>query len=616
MSGLVGILNLDGAPIDNSLLSRMTDFLAFRGPDGHATWSQGNVGFGHTLLKTTDESEHERQPFSFDQKSWIVADARIDAQAELISKLQGKGHRVSSGVTDAELILRAYSTWGPECIEHLLGDFAFGIWDDAKKSLFCARDHLGVKPFFYAEVNNSVIFSNTLDCVRQHPLVSNELNDQAIADFLLFGVNQESGTTAFTHINRLAPATYAQWMGDAKALRRYWTLEIEGPVYFKHLNEYTERLLHLLDKAVGDRLRTNRVGLFMSGGLDSPTLAATSLKLLRSRPDGYFLQAFTSVYDGGGPDPERQFVDLISRHLGIPIQYDVRDHEKTIEELRDVNVRTPEPVGNPMAFLASVEFYKKAGALAPVLFYGEGPDNALKYEWRPHLSYLAKKGQWARLVKDVAIHVASHRRVPLLPSIPQMIRVKTTAARAPEIPTWLNPELISRLELRARLLKRCDLTNSHPVRPRAHHNFQSPLWQSLFEDCDINGSHGHTEVRHPFVDLRVLSYLLAVPAIPWCRKKYILRRGMKGILPDAVLRRKKTGLADIAQPFRRTPPVFSSAYLERYVDQTRVPDVTQNEDELDSKIRALSLSYWLRSLENEEKGQEIIHDTTKKPRTC
>src|SRR5437867_599047 len=211
MSGIIGILHLDGAPIDRALLRRMTDFMTFRGPDEQRIWVDGNVGFGHTLLRTTFESEHEHQPFTLDGRVWIVADARVDAQADLIAKLASRGEEVERGVPDVELLLRAYRVWGEDCVDHLLGDFAFAVWDRSRSRLLCARDHLGVKPFFYAHVNQTVIFSNTLDCIRQHPAVSEKLNDLAIADFLLFDLNQNPATTSFADIHRIPPAHRATW---------------------------------------------------------------------------------------------------------------------------------------------------------------------------------------------------------------------------------------------------------------------------------------------------------------------------------------------------------------------------------------------------------------------
>src|SRR5438552_13183588 len=195
MSGIVGIVNFEGAPVDRALLRRMTDFMTFRGPDEQRIWVDGNVGFGHTLLRTTFESEHEHQPFTLDGRVWIVADARVDAQADLIAKLASRGEEVERGVPDVELLLRAYLAWGEDCVDHLLGDFAFAIWDGPKRRLFCARDHLGVKPFFYAASSSCVILSNTLNALRLHPSVSDALNELAIGDFLLFDFNQDAATT-------------------------------------------------------------------------------------------------------------------------------------------------------------------------------------------------------------------------------------------------------------------------------------------------------------------------------------------------------------------------------------------------------------------------------------
>lgn len=129
MSGIVGIVNLDGAPVDRTLLKRMTEFMAYRGPDGCDIWIDGHVGFGHMMLRTTTESLNERQPFSLEGQVWITADARVDSREDLIQKLPSEGSGDLRAATDVELILRAYQIWGEDCVERLLGDFAFAIWD-------------------------------------------------------------------------------------------------------------------------------------------------------------------------------------------------------------------------------------------------------------------------------------------------------------------------------------------------------------------------------------------------------------------------------------------------------------------------------------------------------
>jgi asparagine synthase (glutamine-hydrolysing) len=200
MSGFVGIVHLDGSPVDSRLLQQLTDCLSFRGPDAQGIWCDGPVGFGHALLQITSGTPLEKQPVQLDGRLWIIADARIDARAELIDSLKAKSRAANSlshSSLDAELILHAYDSWGEACVNHLLGDFSFAIWDTREKRLFCARDHFGVKPFFYAHVGSCFLFGNTLDCLRMHPSVSSDFNDLAIADFLLLDSNQDPATTSF-----------------------------------------------------------------------------------------------------------------------------------------------------------------------------------------------------------------------------------------------------------------------------------------------------------------------------------------------------------------------------------------------------------------------------------
>jgi asparagine synthase (glutamine-hydrolysing) len=264
MSGIVGILNLDGSPVDGGLLDRMTAYLGFRGPDGRRAWTMNHVGFGHALLRVTEETAREAQPFTLDDQRWIVADARIDARQDLIADLRTRGQRDVAFDGRRRTILVAYRRWGADCVDHLRGMFAFALWDESSGQLFCARDRFGVKPFYYAQLGQTVLFSNTLDCIRMHSGVSRELNDAAIADFLLFGVNQEIDTTSFRDIRRLPPAHTLTWSSDMAQCRRYWTLPVEEPIHFKRADEYSDRFRELL-RAARAKPRTRRVGVFMSG---------------------------------------------------------------------------------------------------------------------------------------------------------------------------------------------------------------------------------------------------------------------------------------------------------------------------------------------------------------
>ena len=129
MSGIVGIINTDGATLQPAMLERLVETIIYRGPDGRHTWLKENCGLGHTLLRTTNDQPRERQPSSLDGEVWISADARVDARRELLKNLREHGRVPSIDATDAELLLHAYHAWGRECLKYLIGDFAFIIWD-------------------------------------------------------------------------------------------------------------------------------------------------------------------------------------------------------------------------------------------------------------------------------------------------------------------------------------------------------------------------------------------------------------------------------------------------------------------------------------------------------
>jgi asparagine synthase (glutamine-hydrolysing) len=600
VSGFAGILHLDRAPVERQLLQRLTNFQAFRGPDAQQVWLAEYVGFGHTLLRTTEESEHEYQPFSLDGKTLIVADARVDARLDLIAELHAHGHEdVPADAPDVELILRSYHVWGDDCVLHLIGDFAFAIWDGSHQRLFCARDHMGVKPFFYAHLGSLVVFSNTLDCIRQHPAVSNKLNDQAIADFLLFELNQDAATTSFADIQRLKPAHRAVWSLDGLRISRFWTMPVDEPVFYKRSEEYVERFKELLGVAIADRIRTNRVGVFLSGGLDSTTIAATSRDVLRDRHGSPDILAITQT-DADLPR-EHQCAGQVAQHLGIPIQYFDWGRESVDPEWEQKPRYTSEPTLDPWTLTAYQKYWRQIESSGRVFFYGEGPDNALQFEWRPYISYLVRRRQYGRLARDLSATLISQWRPPFWTRITSGLQNWWTGEKEREssFPAWLNQDLEARLQLRTRWQQFFSPANSvHPLRPQGYASFQIALWQDLFEWHDAGRTRSCYEVRHPFMDLRVLRYLLAVPALPWCRAKYLLRRSMRGILPKSILRRPKSGLpcATIMERVRGAglAPFVPAPGLSCYVAPERVPTKPTSEMwEFGGDLRTRALNLWL-----------------------
>lgn len=605
MSGIVGIINRNGTEIDRNLLQRMTEFISYRGPDEQQILQDGNVGFGHTMLRTTRESLGEKQPFSLDREVWITADARIDGRNELIEKLKIKDN--INLLTDAELILRAYLVWGEDCVQYLLGDFAFGIWDSRRQQLFCARDHFGVKPFYYAEAQNSLIFSNTLNCLRIHPGVSDELNDLAIADFLLFGYNQESHTTTFTNIQRLPPAHYLTWTREKLQIKRYWTLPTNGYIRYKRANEYVEHFQELMETAVSDRLRTNQIGIYMSGGLDSSTIAATTCQLLRKKNEPFDLKAFTVVYDRLIPDQERYYSGLVAQAFNIPIHYLVADNYQLFDAVEKPELQRPEPTNLSLLAIAVAQIQRVASH-SRIVLDGNGGDPVF-YSWGAyfHVLHLLKKLEFGQLFTDIAQYFQNHQRLPppgLRSRVKQWLRIPPPI---PPFPECINPELSAKLDLPTRWQQfHQEKPLIHPIRPEAYQQLTSSLWPYLFESCDPGVTGFTVEVRYPFFDLRLVNYLLAIPPVPWCIHKELLRVAGKGILPELVRLRPKSPLAGdpvsilLQQANLSQVNEFASVpTLTKYVKQDALPLVTQIKSERGEvwlNLYLVSLNYWLQRL--------------------
>ena len=238
--------------------------------------------------------------------------------------------------------------------------------------------------------------------------------------------------------------------------RRYWTLPIDEPVYYRQSGDYTTRFNELLRAAVRDRLPDGQLGVFMSGGLDSPTLAATAVAL------GASVSAFTNVSDRFIPDQERYYSDLVASHLKIPIFYNAMDDQVWELEPDAKPLHSPEPVDNPLGLQAHRRYLAEITSRARVFFVGDGPDAALLYEWHSHFAFLISHGRWARLCGDLALHAREFRRVPLLSSIPRILRApKERLGQAPDhyvpsFPKWINPQFANRVGLEERLERTLD----------------------------------------------------------------------------------------------------------------------------------------------------------------
>jgi asparagine synthase (glutamine-hydrolysing) len=548
MSGIVGLLNLDGAPVDPALLASLTQSMALGGPDGQATWAEGAIGLGHTLLRTTFESAQEAQPCTLDGAAWITADARIDGRAELITELRARGRAGDSARPDVELILHAYAAWGTGCVEHLIGDFAFAIWDTRQRRLFCARDQIGTKPFFYAYAQNrqTLAFSNSLDCLRLLPGFSPQLDELAAADFLLFNSNQDPTTTIFAGIRRLAPAHTLTYANGAQQIDRYWRLPEHPLIEYRQDDETIARFQSLFSQAVGDRLRTERVGVPMSGGMDSSSVAVMAQRLLgeagllaeSGAASERGVRAFTLIQDQSNPEDEGRYARLVAEQAHLAIEY-LRPAAAPPPDLDHVLHSAPEPgpLGpkGPEAPLAHALL-----GYSRVSMSGLGGDPLL-YPSRTFVTTLLRGGDWIRLARLVRGQLARTGKLPPL-YLRAGLKRWLGGARPSTLPAWINPAFAARLGLLERRRQVLARIETHDQRRGMA---ESPFWSNQLAWGNPGYSGLPLEARHPFFDVRLLIFALSVPPIPWMVNKALLRAAMHGLLPEPVRLRPKTPLAAV-----------------------------------------------------------------------
>ena len=614
MSGIVGLFSRDGAFANSALLQDLTASLAFRGPDGQAIWVEGQAGLGHTRFLAASRSKDDRQPCMLDERLWITADIRLDYREELIGRLRERGRHRLDDPSDAELVLYAYDTWGDDCLQYLLGDFAFVLWDKPRRRLFGAVDHFRIKSLYYSQAPNGFVVSNTLECVRRHPAVSDRLNETALGDFLLFECYQDQSVTIYADVQRLPPAHYMTWEKGQVRVARYWSLPVENPdpaSACDRLDQFDE----LLTQAVKDRLHGTGIGIFMSGGLDSPMLAAKAQSLLAASGSAEPLQAFTVVFDHLIPDQERYYSGLVTKALGIRQHIETGDEFELFAGVAGRDWRSPEPINFPR-WEWYVRHLHRVAAISPVVFTGTDGEAPLSTSLPYHWARLLQSGRLGRFLRDSAWYMATQRRLPgvgVRSSLRRLFKAEPHKPVPPPLPAWLNPEFSKRVGLSDRWAA-MSVSNS-PVTPRgrAFRSLAAPHFGTIFDLFDAGWTGCPVELRHPLMDVRLLSFLLRLPAIPWCINKELFRRWLRPRLPPEVCRRPKTYLLE--EPVRvklqkQAVPLEKSVAFQTescyYVNPRAIGSLRWDlhHSGYNVWLRPFSLDYWLKRRTEEESQYE------------
>ena len=559
MCGIAGLWNLDGQPVSSRLLECFTDSLAHRGPDGNGFYidSGAKLGFGHRRLAILDTSDGGRQPMSFaDGRYWITYNGEIYNFLELKLELEQSGYQFQTD-SDTEVILAAYHCWGEDCQLRFNGMWAFAIWDRVDRKLFISRDRFGVKPLIYYFDPRHFAFASEMkaflaldwfqpdfDPAMVAAALSNERLVEGDERCLLRGLRHLFGGHCLT-----------LKMGGAPKIRRWWNTLDHLQSVPQNYEEQVRRFRDLFLDACRIRMRSDvPVGTALSGGLDSSSILC-GMRHVRNGSDTNdrlaedWQRAFIMTYPGA-PIDERRYADQVIQHTGTTPVYCTGSSDLYLENFDRILFQYEEISDLHLGPWLVHKAQREKGVI--VTIDGHGGDEALGgYPW---YVTAALKDALTKFSPGRARELVSIMKgLELFPDHQFYIKsaqaLLTKATKGHEQPWLLQPaaEFSSPAyeEDRLRIQDRDSLFRT------LYNDFHFIQLPTNLRDFDhLSMAHG-VEVRSPFMDWQLISFVFSLPAtakIGGGFTKRILRDALKGILPESIrTRTRKLGFPNLAE---------------------------------------------------------------------
>jgi len=523
----------------------MTDILAHRGPDDSGCWvkadngkasalddGNGNIGFGHRRLSIIDLSSLGRQPMSnADESIWIVYNGEVYNYVELREELEKLGYTFRSR-TDTEVIIYAYEHWGEECVNRFNGMFAFALWDARQRILFCARDRLGIKPFYYYYDGTVFLFASEIKSILLHPSYQRKPNYRAILGYIkrLYPVNDE---TWFAGIERLEAGYTLTVRKTGLKLGEYWNIPDHEDIDCNVREEpLVDELRELLRDAIQIRLRSDvPIGAYLSGGLDSSLLVAYSRGVLN-----YEINTYSGYFEEAPEYDERRFIDIISKRFSTNHHYilsgpeDFRDIQQTLLWHFD------EPVAGDTV-CAQYYVNRKAREKVKVILSGLGGDELCGGYYRYLLPWIqvfltaTLKGtvKVPEVLNTLAMAV-NHAKIVGLRNF------LTKRSRYKHLPKVLNPDFVKCAGEAGENDSGNMGEGENPLRRALAFDLKYYMQGLLMAEDRISMSVSQ-ESRVPFIDYRLVEFMFRIPdylKMKELNMKYLLRKAGEKILPREI----------------------------------------------------------------------------------
>ncbi len=539
--------------INETILRRMTDVIFHRGPDDGGIFIDGNIGLGHRRLSIVDVAHGAQPMFSEDRSKVIIYNGEVYNHADYRAELEAKGY-VFQNNSDTETIIHLYEEYGVKCLEKLRGMFAFAIWDKREKTLFIARDRLGVKPLYYVhDAEGNLFFGSEIKTLLEANAMKPEINYNALPDqFANHGTSFDE--TLFKNVKRLLPGHFLIWKDGNLSIEEFWDVKFEPKHDERSDKDYIEEWREMFKHSVKLRLMADvPLGMFLSGGIDSSAICAMMSEMV-DEPIKTFSVGFAEREAN-----EFEYARIVSK------AYKTEHHEITITpeqffaELPNLVWHEDEPIG----FIASVPLYfvsKLAQKHVKVVLTGEGADEIL--------------AGYGRYAKTLSLLNYGEKYESIAPSfIRSAIKSGVSAIGGKLNRTFLSREAdIENLffdnfaifgktmqknlfsnETKARIgeenpyfyqNKWLEKTDAKEILDKLLYADTKTYLHELLMKQDQMSMAASIESRVPFLDHKLVEFTAKMPINMKLRgrdTKWILREAMKGILPEEILTRSKMG---------------------------------------------------------------------------
>ena len=568
MCGIAGICQIDATPLTpeaGQWVKAMTDRMAHRGPDGEGQWSQGPVCLGHRRLSIIDLSGGGQPMHSADGQLTVTFNGEIYNYAELKEQLTALGGRFKTS-SDTEVILEGYRIWGPDCLARFDGMFAFALWDNHQRRLFCARDRFGKKPFFYTVQQGRLYFASELTGLEQLKHLSLSTDPQAIMRYLAYEYVPTPGSM-YSEVQILPPSHMLLLHEGNVRVERYWDMPLPDETDKRSDEELCEELRHLLARAVRRRMVSDvPLGVFLSGGIDSSIVAG-----LMARQSPTPIKTFSIGFTEASYD-ESRYARIVAK------AFNTDHHERVLsaEECADTLPGIISSMDVPMADASVAPTWLLSGVTREKVTVALGGDGADEL-WAGYEHYIGFKiAQWynaapAALRKNIieplagmlpssagyinprlavatflrAAHAPAWQRVQtmLTAFTPDMQESVLDASFKAQQPGFLNPDVLF-APTREQYGHWQPEGAASPLARAFHVYARQFMLDDILVKVDRCSMLHSLEVRAPFLDKDAAEFAARLPIskkLHGFKRKWLLKKAFAELLPNEILYRNKRG---------------------------------------------------------------------------